>query len=163
MSNIQIFDHNGIAVMDSREVAEWVEKNHKDLMRDIRGYEEILTGASLRSLDFFIPSTYKDAKGEERPNYLITRKGCEMVANKMTGQKGVLFTATCKSFIRTMPLLQYDKHNPEDLDTDGEDHIADETRYMCMARPMEPVRRLPREARQYNPLEDDDTDLFRAL
>lgn len=93
MNALSIIEYDGKAVMDSREVAEWVEKNHKDLMRDIRGYEEILTGASLRSLDFFIPSTYKDAKGEERPNYLITRKGCEMVANKMTGQKGVLFTA----------------------------------------------------------------------
>lgn len=44
----------------------------------------------------------------------------------------------CKSFIRTMPLLQYDEHTVEDVDTDGEDHIADETRYMCMARPIKP-------------------------
>lgn len=42
----------------------------------------------------------------------------------------------CKGFIRTIPLLQYDEVKPEDLDTDGEDHIADETRYMCMARPI---------------------------
>ena len=33
----------------------------------------------------------------------------------------------------------YDEHRPEDLDTDGEDHVADETRYFCMARPMKPV------------------------
>lgn len=45
----------------------------------------------------------------------------------------------CKAFIRTMPLLQYDEHRPEDLDTDGEDHVADEVRYMCMARPIKPV------------------------
>lgn len=45
----------------------------------------------------------------------------------------------CKAFIRTMPLLQYDEHRPEDLDTDGEDHVADETRYFCMARPIKPV------------------------
>lgn len=38
---------------------------------------------------------------------------------------------TCKEFIRTMPTLQYDKHKSEDLDSDGEDHIADEFRYMC--------------------------------
>lgn len=43
---------------------------------------------------------------------------------------------TCKAFIRTMPLLQYDEHKPEDLDTDGEDHVADETRYFCMSRPI---------------------------
>lgn len=46
----------------------------------------------------------------------------------------------CKAFIRTIPLLMYDDHKPEDLDTDGEDHVADEVRYMCMARPMAPIR-----------------------
>ena len=46
----------------------------------------------------------------------------------------------CKDFIRTLPLLQYDKVKPEDLDTEGEDHIADETRYFCMARPIPPRR-----------------------
>lgn len=46
----------------------------------------------------------------------------------------------CKAFIRTIPLLMYDDHKPEDLDTDGEDHVADEVRYMCMARPMTPIR-----------------------
>lgn len=45
----------------------------------------------------------------------------------------------CKAFIRTMPLLMYDEHRPEDLDTDGEDHVADEVRYFCMARPVKPV------------------------
>ena len=44
----------------------------------------------------------------------------------------------CKAFIRTMPLLMYDEHKPEDLDTDGEDHVADEVRYFCMARPIKP-------------------------
>ncbi len=46
---------------------------------------------------------------------------------------------TCKAFIRTIPLLQYDAHRPEDLDTTGEDHVADEVRYMCMSRPIKPV------------------------
>ena len=44
----------------------------------------------------------------------------------------------CKNFIRTIPLLQYDEHKPEDLDTDGEDHIADAWRYMLMSRPIKP-------------------------
>lgn len=46
--------------------------------------------------------------------------------------------SNCKGFIRTLPLLQYDDVKVEDLDTAGEDHIADETRYMCMARPIKP-------------------------
>ena len=44
----------------------------------------------------------------------------------------------CKAFIRTIPILQYDEHKPEDLDTDGEDHVADEVRYFCMSRPIKP-------------------------
>ena len=42
----------------------------------------------------------------------------------------------CEAFIRTIPLLMYDEHRPEDLDTSMEDHVADETRYLCMARPI---------------------------
>lgn len=42
---------------------------------------------------------------------------------------------TCRDFIRTVPVLQHDPHKPEDLDTEGEDHVADEARYACMSRP----------------------------
>lgn len=45
----------------------------------------------------------------------------------------------CRAFIRTVPLLMYDEHNPEDLDTSLEDHAADEWRYMCMSRPIQPI------------------------
>lgn len=93
MNELKITIHNGIFVADSREVAEMVVKLHKDLLETIRGYEQYLTGGNYRSLDFFIPATYQDAKGENRPCYLITRRGCDMVANKMSGEKGVLFTA----------------------------------------------------------------------
>ena len=44
----------------------------------------------------------------------------------------------CAAFIRTLPLLQYDAQRVEDLDSDGEDHIADETRYFLMSRPIKP-------------------------
>jgi hypothetical protein len=46
--------------------------------------------------------------------------------------------SNCKAFIRTIPLLLYDEHKVEDLDTDGEDHVADEVRYFCMSRPIAP-------------------------
>jgi phage terminase large subunit len=45
----------------------------------------------------------------------------------------------CKAFIRTIPILQYDDHKPEDLNTAGEDHVADEVRYFCMSRPIKPT------------------------
>lgn len=52
--------------------------------------------------DFFIPSTYIDEKGEERPCFLCTRLGCDMIANKMTGEKGTLFTAAYVTKFRRM-------------------------------------------------------------
>ena len=44
----------------------------------------------------------------------------------------------CRDFIRTVPLLCYDEHKVEDLDTSMEDHVADEWRYFLMTRPIVP-------------------------
>ena len=52
--------------------------------------------------------------------------------------------SNCAGFVRTLPTLVFSKTNPEDLDTTGEDHIADETRYLCMARPIAPRCNAPR-------------------
>ncbi len=103
MNELRVFNFNNVDVVDSREVAKMVERNHKELLRDIHRYIEIMEkstepkiGPNERNfapVDFFIPSTYQDGKGETRPCYLLTKKGCDMVANKMTGEKGVLFTA----------------------------------------------------------------------
>jgi len=93
MKELQVKNHGGIEVVDSREVAQNVDMRHADLLEKINTYRDFLTNGKFRSLDFFIPSTYTDGKGETRPCYLITKKGCDMVANKMTGEKGVLFTA----------------------------------------------------------------------
>jgi hypothetical protein len=48
----------------------------------------------------------------------------------------------CKAFIRTIPLLMYDEHRVEDLDTSLEDHVADEARYFCMMHPIAPRRKV---------------------
>lgn len=50
---------------------------------------------------------------------------------------------TCRDFIRTVPSLQHDSDRPEDLDTDGEDHVADEARYGCASRPWIPKQAVP--------------------
>lgn len=61
--------------------------------------------------------------------------------------------STCKHFIRTVPNLVYDETDVEDIDTDGEDHIYDELRYVCMQNPIAPrVRKAP-EPKPYDPLE----------
>ncbi len=55
---------------------------------------------------------------------------------KGDGERPMIYTfSTCVDSIRTIPALQHDADKPEDLDTDGEDHAADEWRYACMSRP----------------------------
>jgi hypothetical protein len=60
---------------------------------------------------------------------------------------------TCKHAIRTIPLMMYDEHKPEDLDTDLEDHIPDEIRYFCMMRPIAPRIVEEKEIPLYDPLD----------
>ena len=43
--------------------------------------------------------------------------------------------STCTDSIRTIPVLQHDPNRAEDLDTQTEDHAADDWRYACMSRP----------------------------
>jgi hypothetical protein len=45
------------------------------------------------------------------------------------------FLDCCEDSIRTIPVLQHDEKDPEDVDTEAEDHAYDETRYACMSRP----------------------------
>jgi Rha family phage regulatory protein len=77
----------------SLEVAEMVEKDHSKLLRDIRTYASQLAEAKIGLGDFFTESTYPDANGQERPCYLVTKKGCEFISHKLTGVKGATFTA----------------------------------------------------------------------
>lgn len=105
MNELQVQDFHGKKVIDSREVAVMVEKQHKNLLADIRSYIAAMGKSNelkIQPVDFFIPSTYQDGKGETRPCYLLTKKGCDMVANKTTGEKGVLFSAAYVSAFEEM-------------------------------------------------------------
>lgn len=87
--------------LDSREVAEMVKKQHKELMRDIKRYiaqivkgnEEYGGERKIAPSDFFRESTYQSEQNKELPCYCITKKGCEFIAHKLTGMKGTAFTA----------------------------------------------------------------------
>lgn len=86
---------NDQEVMDSRDVAKMIGKRHRDLVRDIRRYiSDMSQSAKLRSDDFFIESSYQAGTGKNYTCYLLTKQGCEFVANKLTGKKGTIFTAT---------------------------------------------------------------------
>lgn len=101
MEDLAIVQEQGKLLVDSRQVAKMIGKEHWHLLRSIRGYTKIINESNsglvekpkFDSRDFFIEDTYTDGKGEKRIYYLVTKKGCDMVANKLTGEKGVLFTA----------------------------------------------------------------------
>lgn len=77
----------------SMEVADMVEMEHKYLMRNMRRYSDEMVGAKISPTDFWKDSTYRDLQNKERTCYLVTKKGCEFLAHKMTGAKGTIFTA----------------------------------------------------------------------
>ena len=68
------------------------------------------------------------------------------------GHAMMYFFDTCKDAIRTIPLMMYDEHKPEDLDSDLEDHACDEIRYFCMMRPIAPREIEKKEQPLYDPL-----------
>jgi len=74
-----------------------------------------------------------------RPADKDRRQGWDQMRGRLRGDDDgnpmlVTFT-TCVDFIHTIPTLQHDPDKPEDLDTTSDDHVADDARYGCMARP----------------------------
>lgn len=90
---------SNVQTITTLEIAEMMEVEHYKVLRklegdkDRRGYIQILTDSRIGVSDYFIPSTYKDASGKENKCYSVTRLGCDFLANKFTGEKGILFTA----------------------------------------------------------------------
>lgn len=99
-----------------------IEKDHKNLMQDIRKYTKYLeeSNSDLGQLnfqpsslegksnelkihpvengiinlnEFWVESSYINQQNRKMPCFKITKKGCEFIAHKCTGQKGVVFTA----------------------------------------------------------------------
>lgn len=85
--------------ISSLEVAEMMEISHKELLRKLNGSTDrkgicsILAKNQMEPSNYFVPSTYTDGSGKENPCYKITKMGCDFLANKFTGEKGILFTA----------------------------------------------------------------------
>ena len=89
-----------VYVIDSREVAEMMGRNHEDIMKMIKGSGKnlgiipILEKGNFHVSDYFIESTYKvNGNNKTYKCYLCTKMGCEMLGNKQQGEKGILFTA----------------------------------------------------------------------
>jgi Rha family phage regulatory protein len=106
VKDLTIIKQNGSAYIDSREVAEIIGKRHHHLLRDINSYIHIMqesTETKNGFSDFFLESSYTDATGRNLPCYLLSKMGCAMVANKLTGEKGVLFTA---AYVRKFDMME---------------------------------------------------------
>lgn len=72
--------------IDSREVAEMIGKEHKNLMRDMRSYEKELGQLKIEPSDFFRESAYQNSQNRTMPCYQVTKKGCEFIAHKSMGE-----------------------------------------------------------------------------
>ena len=75
----------------SLEVAEMVGRRHDQVLRDVQKIIEHLDDHKNVVVNYFIESTYRDAKNEDRLCYLLTKKGCELYSTRMTGAKGTQF------------------------------------------------------------------------
>ena len=133
MKELTVFEHDHVDVVDSRQVAEMIGKPHNDLMKSIRTYCEYLGQGDFSQSDFFIPSVYTNSQNKEQPCYLLTKKGCDMVANKMTGEKGVLFTAAYVTAFEAM-----------------RKHIEGESKTGKLPKPMTDYQQMMAETRRRN-------------
>lgn len=90
----EAYKSGSVQYIDSREVAEIVGKEHNDLLKDIRRYVRQLDEGKISRNEFFMESQYTDKLNRKKTCYLVTKKGCEFIAHKLTGIKGTKFTAT---------------------------------------------------------------------
>lgn len=79
--------------ISSREVAEMMEvTKHSHMLEKIDKINQILLNRNIGSVDYWTEGTYKDSTGRKLREYQVTKKGCELIAHKTEGEKGVLFT-----------------------------------------------------------------------
>ena len=89
---------NQTLTIDSREVAEMMGKEHKEILQYINGSKKVtgiiptLLSGGFHPVDYFIESSYKDGSGKINKCYLCTKMGCELLGNKQQGEKGILFS-----------------------------------------------------------------------
>ena len=93
---------------------------------------------------YFVPGDHKRIPGWMQCHYRLQFDD--------EGRARMYVFDNCRAFIRTIPLLQFSKTEPEDLDTSQEDHVADEWRYLCMARPIQPLKPVAEKLLMVDPL-----------
>lgn len=134
------------------EGVKWSNKEQFDKIAEIEREHPYLKGRKIQGVAD--PSIWDGSKGisaaeEAEKHCLWFEKGInDRIAGWMqvherlrfdeNGKAMMYFFDNCKDSIRTIPLMMYDEHKPEDLDSELEDHAVDEIRYFCMMRPIAP-------------------------
>lgn len=124
MNELQVLNHE--QTISSREVAEMMGRRHGQVLKMIEGGAgevgiiKVLAEHDFVLSDYFVVSSYKDSSGKSNKCYECTKMGCEMLANKLTGEKGILFTA--KYVKRFNEMEQYIKA-PTELKVIDDAHI----------------------------------------
>ena len=138
-------------------------------IREIEKDDPNLTGRRVRGIAD--PAIWDSSGGEsiadvmERAGVYFEKADHARISGKMQIHNRLAFDENgkamlyvfqgCRQFIRTMPALVYSAHDVEDVDTSGEDHIYDETRYVAMERKITPRAPAAVKKQEYNPLEED--------
>lgn len=138
------------------EGVKWTPDKQFSRIREIEEEHPYLKGRKIYGVAD--PSIWDGSRGESvndaaLRNYIEFSKGINaripgwmqmhyrFMFDKVGRAKMYIFN-NCKNTIRTLPLMMFDEHKPEDLDTTLEDHIADAIRYFCMARPIKPEKKI---------------------
>ncbi len=93
---------------------------------------------------------FQPAENARRPGLMQVHSRLRFDKN---GRPGLYVFSTCRDSIRTIPALCSDPDRPEDVDTDAEDHIYDEWRYLLMAHPLPAAAPAKKARRRYSPLD----------
>jgi hypothetical protein len=120
--------------MDAAQVAQGVIKREEDIKRLSYGVSDpsiFITNGGPSIAEMMIIEKCSWFRGDN-----ARQPGWEQLRKRLAISPALIyFHESCEHTIRTLPYLQHDEKNPEDLDSDGEDHAADETRYAVMSRP----------------------------
>lgn len=127
MTKDEIGFENNANTITTVEIAEMMEVEHKEILKKLEGTRKpdgsvkqigiipVLTRGNFPLSDYFALSTYKDSSGKENKCYNVTRLGCDFLANKFTGEKGILFTAKYVKRFNEMERGQVPKDFPSAL------------------------------------------------
>lgn len=92
MQEIIKTNNKEVITISSLEVAKMIETQHKNLLRKIDEVNEIFTERKIELSEYWEESAYKDDSGKKNRCFKITKRGCGFLANKATGEKGIIFT-----------------------------------------------------------------------